>query len=210
MARNLDPKCKQCRRAGEKLFLKGERCFSSKCAMTKRNFPPGIHGAKGYGRRLTDYGQHLKEKQKLSRIYSVMERQLRKYFKEAVKSSEASGGQLLSLLERRLDNVIFRMGLANSRTQARQFVSHDLFKVNNKKINIPSYRVKAGDIITIRKEKSTKKGLLAENLKNIDKQEKTDWLDWSSKDNQGKIIELPQGDKIDIGVDMQMVVEFYS
>ena len=210
MARDLNPQCKKCRRAGEKLFLKGDRCFSVKCAMTKRNFPPGIHGAKGFGYRLTNYGLHLKEKQKLSRIYGVMERQLIKYFDESVKSSEETGDKLISLLERRLDNVVFRLGLASSRRQARQFVNHDLFKVNNKKINIPSFRVKVGDVITIRKEKSLSKGILAENLKNIEKKDKPSWLNWIVQDKKGQVLELPVGKDIDIGVDMRMVVEFYS
>ena len=210
MARDLNPQCKKCRRAGEKLFLKGDRCFGVKCAMTKRNFPPGIHGAKGANRRLTNYGLHLKEKQKLSRIYGVMERQLVKYFEESVKSQEETGSKLVSLLERRLDNVVFRMGLASSRRQARQFVSHDLLKVNDKKINVPSFRVKVGDVITIRKNISTSKGILAENLKNIEKKEQPAWLNWITKENKGQVLELPVGKDIDNGVDMRMVVEFYS
>ena len=209
MARNLDPKCKQCRRAGEKLLLKGERCFGPKCAMTKRNFPPGIHGVKGYG-RLTDYGIHLKEKQKLSRTYGILEKQLRKYFAESVKSQSETGHKLIELLERRLDNVIYRLGLATSRKQARQFVSHGLFKINNKKIDVPSYRVKAGEIITIRKAKTTEKGTLFETLKNIDKKDKPMWLNWDSKENKGQIISLPQVKDLDINIDTRLIVEFYS
>lgn len=209
MAKNLDPKCKQCRRAGEKLFLKGERCFSTKCALTKRSYPPGVHGSKGHP-RLTDYGVHLREKQKLRRMYGVLERQLRKYFKEAAKSKGDTGLKLIEFLERRFDNVIYKLGLTTSRAQAKQFINHDLFLVNNKKMNIPSYRVKAGDVITIRKEKTKSKGVLAENIKNTNKKEEISWLTWDPKELKGQVVSIPKDKDLDVGIDTRLVVEFYS
>jgi len=210
MARDLNPKCKQCRRAGEKLFIKGERCFGPKCALVKRNYVPGMHGNK-FRSRLTDYGIHLKEKQKLRRTYGILEKQLRKYFAEAFKNKTETGHKLSELIERRLDNVVYRLGLATSRQQARQFVSHDLFKVNNKKVDIPSYRVKSRDVIEVRKETSLKKGILAENLKTIDKR-KSDvkWLVWDEKKNSGKVLSLPTGKDLQINIDMRLIIEFYS
>ncbi len=213
MAQNLDPKCKQCRRAGEKLFLKGERCFGPKCAMTKRNYPPGIHGNKGYP-RLTDYGVHLREKQKLRRIYRITENQLKRYFVEASKSKDETNLKLIELLERRLDNVIYRLGLASSRRQAQQFVGHALFKINGRRIDVPSYRVKAGNVITIRKEKSIKRGMLAENIQKIIKKstnkEQPAWIDWDAKENSARIVSLPKGKDLEIGIDTRLIVEFYS
>lgn len=210
MARDLDPKCKQCRRAGDKLFIKGERCFGPKCAMTKRNYPPGIHGGKGHP-RLTDYGIHLKEKQKLRRIYGILERQLRKYFEESVKSKEETGHKLIELLERRLDNIVYRLGLATSRQQARQFVSHSLFKINDRKIDVPSYRVKSGETIEIRKEKSIKKGSLAENIQKIAKKDNIPaWLNWDAEKNKAKIVNLPKNEDLEVGIDTRLIVEFYS
>lgn len=209
MARNLNPKCKQCRRLGVKLCTKGERGSGAKCAITRRNYPPGVHGNKGYP-RLTDYGQHLQEKQKVKVTYGVMERQLKKYFEEATRSQTDTGFKLIELLERRLDNVIYRLGLASSRPQARQFVSHSLFKINNKKIDVPSCRVKTGDVITIRKEKSTKKGFLAEALSKIDKHEQPSWLTWDNKEMKGKVVGIPKDKDLEIGIDPRLIVEFYS
>lgn len=209
MAKYLGPKCKLCRRLGVKLCSKGERGNTTKCALVKRNYPPGVHGSKGHP-RLTDYGVHLQEKQKLKVMYGILERQLRKYFNEAVKSKADSGFKLIELLERRLDNAIYRLGWATSRSQSRQFVSHSLFLVNNKKINIPSYRVKLGDIITIKKEESKNKGVLAENLKKLGKYEPPSWLNWDNKDLKGQIVSLPEGKDLEVGVDTRLVVEFYS
>lgn len=208
MARNLNPKCKQCRRLGIKLCGKGER-GNAKCALVKRNYPPGVHGPKGY-QRITDYGLHLQEKQKLKVMYGVMERQLRKYFSEAVKSKGNSGFKLMEILERRLDNVIYRLGWAVSRAQARQFVSHDLFLINQKKNNIPSAQVKVGDVIVIRKEKSKIQGALAENLKNLSSDLVSSWLSWDKEKGQGIVLALPTGDELQVGVDPRLIVEFYS
>jgi small subunit ribosomal protein S4 len=204
MARNINPQCKQCRRAGEKLFLKGDRCFSPKCAMVKRNYPPGIHGNK-MRRRLTDYGLHLKEKQKMKQIYGILEKQMRKYFSSAFKSEEQTGNKLIQILETRLDNVIFRLGLASSRKQARQMVSHGLFKVNNKKVNIPSYSVKKNDLITIKKENNLILGKAEKENPSI-----PSWLDWDIKEKKGKILDIPHAKDIETGIDTRLIVEFYS
>jgi len=210
MARNLNPKCKQCRRLGIKLCGKGER-GEGKCALVKRNYPPGVHGPKGY-QRITDYGLHLQEKQKLKVMYGLMERQLHKYFNEAVKSKGNSGFKLIEIVERRLDNVVYRLGLASTRAQARQFINHSLFLINHKKNNIPSYQVKVGDIITIRKEKSKIKGSLAENLKSLSTIDNLSpaWLSWDKEKGQGVVLALPVGDELQIGVDPRLIVEFYS
>lgn len=204
MARNINPQCRQCRRAGEKLFLKGDRCFSPKCAMVKRNYPPGIHGNKMRS-RLTDYGLHLKEKQKMKQIYGILEKQMRKYFTTAFKSKGQTGNKLIEFLETRLDNVIFRLGLASSRKQARQFVSHGLFKVNDKKVDIPSYSVKKNDIITIKKE-----NLIISDKASKENPSIPSWLDWDVKEKKGKVLDLPAGKDIEIGVDVRLIVEFYS
>lgn len=209
MARDLNPKCKQCRRLGTKLFLKGERCFAVKCALTKRNYPPGAHGQKGQS-RLTDYGLHLREKQKLKKMYGIFEKQLRKYFAEAVKGKANTGFKLIELLERRFDNVVYKLGLADSRQQARQFIGHNLFFVNNKKVNIPSFVVKSGDVISIKKTVLNEKSLLAENLKKAAKKEVANWLVWSDQEKQGRVVSLPTGEELNVGVDPRLIVEFYS
>ena len=148
MARNLDPKCRQCRREGEKLFLKGEKCFTDKCAIEKRNFPPGQHGQRRAS-RLSDYGVQLREKQKLRRIYGILEAQFRSYYAEADRKKGITGENLLQLLECRLDNVAYRMGIGASRTEARQIVRHNSLLVNGRRVNIPSYQVKPGDVLSV-------------------------------------------------------------
>ena len=148
MARNLDPKCRQCRREGEKLFLKGEKCFSDKCAIERRSYAPGQHGQKS-GQRLSDYGVHLREKQKIRRIYGVLEGQFRKVYKEADRRKGVTGENLLQLLESRLDAVVHRMGFAASRAESRQVVRHNGVLVNGRRVNIPSYQVRPGDVIEV-------------------------------------------------------------
>ena len=165
MARNLNPKCRQCRRIGEKLFLKGDRCVSTKCALIKKNYPPGIHGAKQTRAKSSEYGKQLREKQKAKRIYGILEKQFRNYFKKAANKKKETGEILLKILEMRLDNVIYRVGLAKSRNKARQLVSHGHFLINNKKVNIPSYEVNIKDVIKI-KQKSEK---LGEESKKLDR-----------------------------------------
>lgn len=209
MSRNLNPKCKQCRRLGVKLCNKGLRGEGAKCALTKRNYPPGTHGPKGY-KRLTDYGLHLQEKQKIKLLYGVMERQLRKFFAEASRAQGDTGLKLVELLERRLDNVVYRLGLATSRPQARQFVGHNLLTVNGKKLNIPSYRVKVNDVISIKNERSKNKGILAENIKNINNKEMPAWLSWNVSENKGLVVAIPNSKELEIGIDPRLIVEFYS
>jgi small subunit ribosomal protein S4 len=148
LARNLDPKCRQCRREGEKLFLKAEKCFTEKCAIEKRNYPPGQHGQRRAS-RLSDYGVQLREKQKLRRMYGVLEKQFRSYYAEADRKKGITGENLLQMLESRLDNVAYKMGLGGSRTEARQIVKHNSILVNGKRVNIPSYQVQPGDSISV-------------------------------------------------------------
>lgn len=205
-----DPQCKKCRRAGEKLFLKGEKCNSPKCPMVKRSFPPGAHGAKGQA-RLTDYGKQLKEKQKAKRIYGLREKQFRSYFEKAFKKTGNTVELLLMILENRLDNVVYRLGLASSRAKARQLVTHAHFKVNGKKVDIPSYQVKNGDEITIR-EKSLESPVfkdLSEKLKDKEK-EIVSWLDLDAKELKGKVIGKPDTKNAGLNIDWRMIIEFYS
>jgi small subunit ribosomal protein S4 len=209
MSKVLGPKCRLCRRLGVKLCSKGERGMGAKCALVRRAYPPGVHGQKGYG-RLTDYGLHLKEKQKLKVLYGIMERQLRKYFEEAKRFKTNTGFKLIETLERRFDNVVFRLGLASSRRQARQFVNHGHFLINGKKMDIPSYLVKKGDVINIKKTKMMEKGPMSENLKMIAKKETPAWLIWNDVDKKGQIIEMPSGKDLDVGVDTKLIVEHYS
>ncbi|HEY5930781.1 MAG TPA: 30S ribosomal protein S4, partial [Burkholderiales bacterium] len=147
MARNLDPKCRQCRREGEKLFLKGEKCFTDKCAIERRQYAPGQHGQKNL--RRSDYGTQLREKQKIRRIYGLLERQFRNTYKEAARSKDVTGEALLQMLESRLDTVAYRMGFGASRTEARQIVRHNGILVNGKRVNIPSYQVRQGDVVEV-------------------------------------------------------------
>ena len=200
--------CKKCRRAGQKLFLKGERCFTPKCAMIKKPYAPGIHGKKRR-RAISEYGTQLAEKQKICRIYDIRERQFKRYFREASKEKGIIGDNLLKKLETRLDNVIFKLGLAESRKKARQFVSHGHILVNNKKVNIPSFQVKPKDVIKVKK---VSLGLAAfKDLGTKLKKFKTsDWLSLDKNKLEGKIVSYPQREDISIPVDMQMIVEYYS
>jgi small subunit ribosomal protein S4 len=209
MARNLDPKCKQCRRAGEKLFLKGERCFTPKCAIVRRNYPPGIHGVKGGKKKLTEYGFQLREKQKAKKEYGLMEDQFKLTFKKAQKQKGDTSENFLKLLETRLDNVVYRLGFASSRNQARILVSHGHFLVDDKKVNIPSYNLKKGDIIKIKQSSQRKKifNILPEKLK---KTEAPGWLNLDAKELTGKILHSPMLNEIKTNIDAQAVIGFYS
>ncbi|OGZ32784.1 MAG: 30S ribosomal protein S4 [Candidatus Portnoybacteria bacterium RBG_13_40_8] len=203
-----EPPCKKCRRAGQKLFLKGERCFTPKCAMVKKPYVPGMHGRKRR-RALSEYGSQLAEKQKLKIIYGITEKQLRKYFKEAAKSRGVATDVLLVKLETRIDNIIFRLGLAESRAKARQIVGHGHVLLNDRKIDIPSIRVEKGDIIKIKKS-SLNKGL----FKNLDirlkKFNPPVWLSLDKENWRGNILALPSKEDIESPVDLQMIVEYYS
>lgn len=206
MARDLSPKCKKCRREGEKLFLKGERCFSVKCAMIKKAYAPGQHGqARRMG--LSEYGTQLREKQKIKRTYGLLEKQFRKYYDLASRMQGNTGNLLSSLLERRLDNAVYRLGFASSRSQARQLVNHGYFLVNGKKVDIASYLVKEEEVISVKKGKEN----YFQNIKNTLKDRQTpSWLFLDYKKLQGKIVALPAKDEIDVNVGIHLVIEFYS
>ncbi len=208
MARNLDPKCRQCRREGEKLFLKGEKCFTDKCAIEKRNFPPGQHGQRR-NQRLSDYGVQLREKQKLRRIYGILEKQFRGYYAEADRQKGITGENLLQLLECRLDNVAYRMGIGASRTEARQIVRHNSVLVNGKRVNIPSYQVKPGDVVQVSDASKTQLritgALAAAELRGF-----PEWLDVDVKALKGTFKAKPQRDELPSTINESLVVELYS
>jgi len=208
MGRNLDPKCKQCRRIGEKLMFKGERCSSSKCAMVKRNYPPGDHGAKRR-KRQSDYGLQLNEKQKARKQYSLQEKQFKLTFNKADKQSGNTGENLLKLLEMRLDNTVYRLGFAVSRSQARQIVGHEHITVNGEKVNIPSFQVKSGDVIKIRDKKRNNKFFknLNEKLNNVSV---PGWLHLDIKELSGKVLQRPSEKDMQTNINSQMIVEYYS
>lgn len=209
MAINQRNKCRLCRRAGEKLFLKGDRCLSPKCAMVKRNYPPGIHGSKGV-KSLTEYGKQLNQKQKVKRIYGITEKQFRKHLSEAVKQKGVAGDNLIMKLETRLDNVVFRMGIASSRAAARNLVNHAHIKVNGRSLNIASAYLKIGDKVAVKENKLEKnyfvnrKALLQKSL------ELPGWLTFDPKKMEGEIVAMPNRKDVNISIDIQEVVEFYS
>jgi small subunit ribosomal protein S4 len=208
LARNLDPKCRQCRREGEKLFLKGEKCFTDKCAIEKRNFPPGQHGQRR-NQRLSDYGVQLREKQKLRRIYGVLEKQFRKYYAEADRLKGITGENLLQLLECRLDNITYRMGIGASRTEARQIVRHNSILVNGKRVNIPSYQVKPGDTVQVApasiNQLRIKGALAAAELRGFPQ-----WIEVDVKALKGTFKAKPQRDELPATINESLVVELYS
>ncbi len=205
MAKYTDADCRLCRREGCKLFLKGDRCISSKCAMEKRPVAPGQHGA---GRKkVSDYGTQLREKQKVKRAYGVLEKQFRKYYEEAERMKGVTGTNMLSLLERRLDNVVYRMGIGDSRSESRQIVNHGHISVNGKRVNIPSYLVKVGDVIAVRENKKDLE--MFKQLKGV-KIAMPKWLEFNSDELVGKINALPQREDIDLNIQEHLIVELYS
>ena len=208
MARNLDPKCRQCRREGEKLFLKAEKCFTDKCSIERRAYAPGQHGQKS-GQRLSGYGQQLREKQKIRRIYGILERQFRNYFDKAAQKKGATGEVLLQLLESRLDNVVYRMGFASTRAEARQLVSHKAIEVNGKPVNIPSYLLRASDTVTVR-EKSRAQLRIKSSLELAEANGFPSWVDVDSKNFKGVFKSVPDRAEIASDVNEQLVVELYS
>ena len=208
MGRYIGAVCRLCRRQGEKLFLKGTKCQTEKCAAAKRAYPPGQHG-QGRRQKLSNYGVQLKEKQKVKRIYGVLERQFRKYFKIASKTKGVTGKVLLQLLERRLDNVVFRMGLGISRSQARQIVRHNLIAVNSQRVNIPSYLVAKDDLIEI-KAKDKVKIKIKDNLELSKDRTVPSWLEFSAADMKGKVLRLPEKTDIQQPIQEQLIVELYS
>lgn len=208
MAKDLDPKCKKCRRTGEKLFLKGERCLNTKCAMVKRNYPPGVHGPKGQS-HVSNYGLQLKEKQKARHTYGILEKQFKNYYNKAVKQKGKTGELMLSLLERRLDNVVYRAGFAVSRRLARQLVNHGNFKVAGKNVDIPSYQTKVGEIISVKENKLENK-YWKEAVKGIDKKDVPSWLELEKKKMTVKVLKELDEKDLDQQLDMNQIVEFYS
>jgi len=197
-----------CRREGEKLFIKGDRCFSNKCAIEKRNYPPGQHG-RGRRRKASKYNVQLREKQKLRRMYGLLEKQFRNYFVKAARQKGITGTNLLQLLERRLDNVVYRLGFTTSRATARQLIRHKHFRVNGVPVNVPSYLVAPGDLVTLR-TKSKELFVIQESIKNIDSRQMVPYLEIDTNKLQGQFLEIPGRDAIPALVDEQLIVELYS
>ena len=208
MARYTGPACKLCRREGRKLFLKGERCTSGKCALDRRHSAPGQHGAQG-NKKLKEYGMQLREKQTAKRYYGVLEGQFKNYFEKADKAAGMTGDNLLTILETRLDNVVYRMGMASSRREARQLVLHGHFRLNGKKVNIPSLLVKAGDVITVRDE-SKSNAKVKELMEGLLSQTAPKWLEVDKDNAKAKVVALPAREDIDFDFNEQLIVELYS
>ena len=208
MARYNGPVCRLCRREGMKLFLKGERCYTEKCAIEKRNFAPGQHG-KTRKSKLAGYGVQLREKQKVKRIYGVLEDQFRLYFEQAERTRGITGETLLQLLERRLDNVAYRLGLATSRPQGRQLVRHGHLTVNGRKVNIPSYSVKPGDVIAVR-DTSKKSPAILHALEEVKGRGVPEWLQFDAAGLTARISSVPTREQINLPVQEQLIVELYS
>ena len=207
MARYTGPACRLCRREGTKLFLKGDRCTSEKCAFNRRSTAPGQHGAAN--KKVREYGMHLREKQKARRIYGVNEKQFLGYFKKADAKEGMTGENLLSILERRLDNVVYRMGMAESRKEARQLVLHAHFTLNGKKVNIPSILVKAGDVITV-KESSRASDKIKGLMEGMQTKIFPKWLEVDKDKATAKVVALPAREDIDFAIEEQLIVEHYS
>lgn len=206
MAKYTGPDCRLCRREGCKLFLKGDKCYSEKCVFLKRQTPPGIHGA--MRKKPSPYSIQLREKQKAKRIYGLTEKQFHKYYLLADTMRGATGENMLILIERRLDNVVYRMGIGVSRAQARQIVSHGHITVNGKRVNIPSYLVKAGDVIVVKENKQS--NTFFTDLKNVKVSNSLKWLEFDPSSLKGSIISLPAREDIDMTIAEQMIVELYS
>ena len=208
MARNLDPKCRQCRREGEKLFLKGEKCFTDKCAIERRSYAPGQHGQKS-GARLSDFGKQLREKQKMRRVYGLLEGQFRRVYAEADRRKGVVGENLLQVLESRLDTVSYRMGFGASRTEARQVVRHNAILVNGKRVNIPSYQVKPGDVVEVA-QKSKDHLRIKAAAEAAESRGFPDWIEVDIKALKGKLKALPQRSELPSNINESLVVELYS
>jgi small subunit ribosomal protein S4 len=200
--------CRLCRREAMKLFLKGERCYTEKCAIEKRNLPPGQHG-KARKAKLAGYGLQLREKQKVKRIYGVLENQFRRYFEAAERQRGITGETLLQLLERRLDNVAYRLGLSTSRAQARQLVRHGHFLVNGKKVDIPSFSVRAGDVVSV-KPGSQKNSTISHAMEEVKGRGIPEWLQFDADKVSGRVVSLPTREQINLPVQEQLIVELYS
>ena len=226
MARYKDEQCRICRREGQKLFLKGSRCYSDKCSISRRNYAPGQNGQKK--KKLSEYGTQLREKQKTKSFYGVSEKQFRKYFDMAAATKGITGEVLLQILETRLDNIVYRLGYGSSRAQARMLVTHGTFEVNGHKVDIPSYLVKAGDVISVREIRKDTQSFNLLNMKSSDKIFRKDngfikanveanaarpvpeWLQKDEKNLSGKVVRLPSREDVDLPVEEHLIVELYS
>jgi len=208
MARYTDPVCRLCRREGIKLFLKGERCYTDKCAIERRSYPPGQHG-QGRGKKATEYSLQLREKQKLRRIYGMLERQFRRMFAIAERRRGITGENLLSLLERRLDNMVYRMGFATSRSEARQLVRHGHFLVNQRRVTIPSYLVDPGDEVQV-KEASRKIARIQEAVELTQRRGVPEWVEVNKDSFTGRVRALPTRAQLTLPINEQLIVELYS
>ncbi len=207
MARYIGAICRICRREGEKLFLKGDRCYTEKCAVERRKYPPGQHG-QGY-RKLSDYGVQLREKQKVRKMYGILERQFRKYFYEAERKKGITGEVLLQLIESRLDTIVFRMGFAPNRRRARQLIGHGHIFVNGKEVNLPSYSIKEGDLVEI-KESSRDMPEIVDSIAKSEHRGIPGWVEVDGANFKGKILHIPSRDEIQLPVQEQLIVELYS
>ena len=205
MARCTGADCRECRREGCKLFLKGERCTTKKCAMERRPVAPGQHGTSR--KKVTEYGTQLREKQKVKKAYGILEKQFRKYYEEAERMKGVTGENMLSLIERRLDNVVYRMGIGSSRKECRQIVNHCQITVNGKTVNIPSYQVKVGDVVAVKENKKELEMFKA--LKDM-KMIMPKWLEFNTETLSGKILALPARDDIDLNIKEHLIIELYS
>lgn len=211
MARYTGPVCKLCRREGEKLFLKGERCLTAKCALDRRSYAPGMHGREGQfrRRRQSEYALQLREKQKVRRIYGVLERQFLRYFREAERRKGLTGANLLIILESRLDNVVYRLGFADSRAQARQLVCHGHFNRDGRRADIPSMLVEPGDVIAVR-QRSKELIYFKDRAKELESKVVPDWMSLDTLSMSGRILNLPSREEIDLPLNEQLVVGYYS
>ena len=207
MARYTDEQCRICRREGQKLFLKGSRCYSDKCSISRRNYAPGQHGQKRA--KLSEYGTQLREKQKTKSYYGVGEKQFRGYFEMASNKKGITGDNLLQILESRLDNVVYRLGFGASRAQARQLVNHGQFAVNGQRVDIPSYLVKSGDVITV-KENKKENGAIKANIEANSARPVPAWLELNNETLSGKVVRLASREDVDIPVEEHLIVELYS
>ncbi len=208
MARYTGPVCRLCRREGMKLFLKGDRCYTDKCALERRPYAPGQHG-QGRRRKITGYGEQLREKQKVKRMYGLLERQFKNYYFRAARMKGVTGENLLSLLERRLDNVVYRLGFAVNRSDARQLVLHRHVVVNGRRVNIPSYQVRPGDVVEVR-EKSRSMARVLEAVSAVDRRGVPAWLELDKENLKGRVVTFPSREDITMPINEQLIVELYS
>jgi small subunit ribosomal protein S4 len=207
LARYLGASCRLCRREGMQLYLKGDRCYTDKCAIERRHYPPGQHGQRRS--KQSDYGTQLREKQKVKRIYGVLEKQFRGYFEKAERQKGVTGTNLLVLLERRLDNIVYRLGFANSRAQARQLVRHNLIMVNGAKVNLPSFLVRTGDVIQAT-EKARKLPMVLDAMEAVARRGTPAWLEFNKDEAKGRVVLFPEREEVTMPIQEHLIVELYS